>query len=157
MPILMKYEGIDGESTLNGKEGFLILEGLSWSVTRSMAAVKAGSRGDADCRVEEVEVSRRLDSSSAALLKQALVGTFDRKVEIHLVRTGGQNRMLTFGQYELQNCGISAYVAETAGDIPTERLRLNFTKVLFKSFKVEDDLSAVPDTAFYDLLAGTGG
>jgi type VI protein secretion system component Hcp len=156
MPILMKYAGVSGESQLNGKTGFLEIESLSWGVSRSMAGVKAGARGDADCRVEEVELSRKMDSCSASLLKEALLGRFDRKVEIHLARTG-QNKLRAYAVYEFENCGISAYSTSAAGDVPQEQLRLNFTKVLFKAFKVDDDLSAVPDTAHYDLVQGTGG
>ena len=156
MPIMMKYEGITGESLLNGREGYLEVESLAWAASRSMTAVKAGTRGDADCKVEELIVTRKMDSSSAALLKEALIGRFDRKVEIQLLRTG-TSKMRAYAIYELENCGISQHATESSGEIPMERLHLNFTKVLFKSFKVDDDINAVPDTAYYDLVQGTGG
>lgn len=151
----MKFAGITGESQLNGKEGFIELESFGWGVSRSMAAVKAGSRGDADCRVDEAEVTRKLDSSSAALLRESLLGKFDRKVEVHFLRTG-PNRLVAYATYEFENCGISSYATRAAGDLPTETLRLNFSKVTFKSFKVTDDLGAVPESAFYDVVQGVG-
>jgi type VI protein secretion system component Hcp len=157
MPILMKYEGINGESELRGKAGYLELTGLSWGVTRSNISGKAASRGEVEPRVDEVVVTRMLDSASANVLKEALVGDFGSKVEIHFTRTGPQNRIVSYAIYEMENCGVSAYNIESGGDIPQERLRLSFTKIQFKSYKVTDDINAVPDTVLYDLLAATGG
>jgi len=152
----MKYPSVAGESQLNGKDGFIELTSFSWGISRSTAAAKAGGSGDADCRVEDAEISRSMDSCSAALLKESLLGKFDRKVEIQFCRTG-TNKMLVYASYEFEKCGISAYSTNAAGDVPTERLRLNFGKVTFKAFKVGDDLSAVPEIAFYDLTTGKGG
>ncbi len=153
MPILMKYPSITGESELNGKVGFLILGSMAWGVARSSAAVNSGARGDADCRVEEISISRQMDSVSAMLLSEALLGRFDRKVEIHLARTG-PNRLLTYASYELEGCGIISYNMETGGDVPVERMRLNFTRILFNSYKIDDDLAAVPNSVNYDLKRG---
>ncbi len=159
MPIMMKYEGITGESELKGKKGFCELLTLQWGLRVSASAVKASERGDADRKLDEILVTRLLDGSSAAFMREAVTGRFDRKVEIHFLRTGpGAGASLReYAIYTLEKCGISAYSVNSGGDIPTETMSLNFTKLQFKSFNVKDDLSAVPDTAFYDVTTGQGG
>jgi type VI secretion system secreted protein Hcp len=155
--IFMKYEGIDGESQVRGRTGFLELASIDWGCSRSMSAVKAGARADADVRFTEFVVTRLQDSKSALLFDEALRGTFERKVELHFVRTGPNNRPISGAKIELHNAGIGAYSfsGSGAGDgVPMESLTLYFTKIIFESSEVSDALAAIPNTAEYDIAAG---
>jgi type VI secretion system secreted protein Hcp len=151
----MKYEGIEGESEVRGKKGFVELLSLSFGTARAMSAVKAGSRGDAEVQMQEITCSRQSDSISALLFNEAVIGDMSRKVDIEFIRTGPNNKPITFLAFALENCGISSFQMSGAADIPTETFSLNFTKITIKSFQVGDKLSAVPFTGSFDLATGT--
>lgn len=157
MAIFMKYEGIEGESQVRGRTGFMEVEAVGWGLSRAMSAVKTGGRGDAEVQVQDVTVSRRQDSLSALLLNEAAFGAMDKKVEFEFVRTGPNNKPVTFLRIILESAGISSYSLGGAGADarPMESLSINFLKMSMASFAVTDELTAVPNTATIDVTTGT--
>jgi type VI secretion system secreted protein Hcp len=154
LAIFMKYEGIEGESEVRGKRGFVELLSLTFGAARSMSAVKAGARGDAEVQIQEVACTRQADSISALLFNECVVGDMAKKVEVEFLRTGPNNKPITFMAYTFENCGISAYSIGGGEGTPVESFTLNFTKVLVKSFQVGDALAAVPFTGSFDITTG---
>jgi type VI protein secretion system component Hcp len=151
----MLYEGIEGESEVRGKSGRIELFSLQFGAARSIAAAKGGARGQTDVEMREITVNRNADSISALLFLEAISGKFDRKVEIDFVRTGPNNQPITDLALVLENCGISALEFAGGGaSKPVETIRLNFTKITMKSFKIGDALNAVPFTGAFDLITG---
>ncbi|HYZ34062.1 MAG TPA: type VI secretion system tube protein Hcp [Crenalkalicoccus sp.] len=151
----MTFEEITGESMITGQPT-IELTRLSWSVTRSASAIRGSSRGDPDVHVDEIVVSKVLDSTSAKLLKEALVGRLNRKVTIEFVRTG-RDKPIVYAAYDLTDCGITSYKLESQGDIPVETLNLNFLRITARVFKIGDNLRGTQDTASYDQATGRAG
>ncbi len=157
MSIFMKYEGVTGESDLNGASGFIRLHAFHWGASRSVSTMRAASRGNTEPTVQDVQVTKAMDATSVQLTHQALLGSFDREVEIHFVRTG-QSGPEAFAVYKLKDCGVSSYeIAAGADGQPEERLTLNFTEIQFTFTAYSDALSGVPDSMFYTLPSATGG
>lgn len=159
MAIFMKYEGIDGESEVRGKRGFVELTSFTWGLARTMSSVKAGSRGDAEVQVNEISVTRTQDSLSALFVQEAVSGKFDKAVEVHFIRTGPNKKPATFLKVQLAQAGISSYSISGAGEsgVPTESMSINFVTVTMDSHKVDDALSGVPNTASFDTSTGAPG
>jgi type VI protein secretion system component Hcp len=150
----LKFEGIDGESEVRGKKGFMELASVSFGATRNVSAVGAGTRGEGDVRVQEVNCTRVSDSVSALLFTECVSGDMSKKAEIEFVRTGPNNKPITFMSVLLEGCGISAYSVAGNDGIPIESFSLAFSKITIKTFQVTDKLAAVPFTGTFDLLAG---
>ncbi len=154
MAIYMKYDGIDGESEIRGRPGYLELRGFSWGLGRATNTARGGARADAEVIAREVVLTRDQDSISALLVNEIVTNAFDRKVEIEFIRTGANNRPSTFLRFRFTGAGLSDYVLIGGEDTPAETLTLRYTAFTVESFKVGDDLSAVPNTAGYDVSIG---
>jgi type VI secretion system secreted protein Hcp len=157
LAIYMKYEGIDGESMVRGKKGWMELSSYAWGLSRATAAAKGQVRGDAQFSVNEITVTRVADSLSALLVQEAALGKFDRKVEIAFIRTGANRKPSVFLSVTLREAGLSSYNMTSGGDTPTESMSLSFNMIEVQSHKTEDDLTSVPNTAALDISAGTRG
>jgi type VI protein secretion system component Hcp len=151
MPIEMKYEGIDGESTLAGKTGFISVASFNWGLSRTVSAVRPGARARTEPAVQEVIIRKATDGASVALVTEALFGRFDRKVDLHFLRPGIGGDPQEFVTYHLFDCGISSYGVDCTGDTPLEVLKLNFAMIQFKYIKFGDDLTGTPSDIVFSL------
>ena len=146
----MKYEGIAGESSVQGKEGYMELLSCTWGASRSDAASSSGLSGKKVAAVSDVSISRAVDSASAMLFNEALAGNFSRTVKIAFSQTGTSGPQ-DFMELELTNCGISSYQVSSGGNGAMEAMTLSFRQIQMTSHKVGDDLNATPNTAQYSL------
>ncbi|MBX9699500.1 MAG: type VI secretion system tube protein Hcp [Acetobacteraceae bacterium] len=154
--MFMKYEGIDGESEVRGRKGFMEIESFAWGGSRPVTSVKGGARGDAEVQMQEVTVTRKQDGLSAQLVEQMITGTFDKKVEFQFVRTGPNRKPQTFLKIDFEKAGLSSYQAvSSAGDGPViETMSINYTVITIATFKADDTLSAVGDSTSFDVETG---
>lgn len=155
MAIFMRVSGVDGESTVKGLEGFIELTGLEWRLSRSIEGARAGGQGIADTKVDQIRVTKTMDSSSARLMELLLKNVTDKKIEIRFVRTDtdGPKR---YAFYELLKAGITDYVVSSSGSTPAETMLINFEEITFKVYKTGDDLKGVPDSVGYVTPKGRG-
>lgn len=154
MAIFMKYEGIDGESEVRSRRGFIELQGFAWGIGRATTTARGDARGDAEVMTREVTLTRVQDSVTALLIDETATNAFDRTVEIEFVRTGANNKPTTYLKFRFLNAGLSSYAIDASGSSQTETLALRYTAFSMESHKTGDDLSAVPNTAGYDTAAG---
>ena len=150
MSILMKFEGIDGESTLAGKAGFIEVSSLKWGFGRNVSAVRPGARARVEPSVREVVVTKEMDGASVKLIHQALMGGFDRNVELHFLRPGLEGPQ-EYAKYVLGDCGINTYSVDSSGSSPAEVYSLNFATIQFVYIKFGDDLTGIPSDVAYFL------
>lgn len=155
MPILMKYEGIQGESKIAGYEGYLELITFDWGANRAFSVIRGVGVEVGECAVAEVSITRRSDGCSAAVLRECLTGEFDRSVVVSFARTGGISAtdLMT---WELGSCGIKSYsISHTdSGDYPIESISLAFRRIACLAYPVDDSLRAPPDDTSFDLVTG---
>ncbi len=151
MAIYLKYEGMTGEVTAAGHEGWIECSSLQWGVGRGII-MQTGASKDREASspsISEVTVTKLMDETTPYFFTEACVGK-SKKVEIHLVKTG--DTLESYMEYTLSDCMVSGYSVSTGGDRPSESISLNFTKVEMKYIPFDDKHAAMaPIPAGYDL------
>lgn len=158
MAIYMKMEGVRGDVTEAGHDGWIELNSFQWGVGRGIGSPKSSpsDRESSEASVSEIVVTKVCDESSTQLLRESLWGK-GKKVEIHFTRTGDDKKQTPYIEYTLENVLISGFSTSSSGDRPMETLSLNFTKFEFlnlDSKAANEDGS--PDRVNYDLTTGIG-
>ena len=152
MAIYMKYGSIAGPVTTDGFKDWIECNSFQWGVGRSLGTGARGSlsREHSEPTISEITVTKATDKASPKLFQEALYGKLDTKVTIKFTTTV-KDKVETFLAYELENTGPSHYSLGSGGDMPTETLSLNFTKIQMKFTPMEAGLSGSPEQAGYDL------
>ena len=131
MPAFMKCGDIQGESTDQGHQNWILIESMSSPIYRSIpAGAKDVQRTKGDTTPGDVVVVRHLDKSSVKLQEACANGTFIKEVEIHLC-TQVKNKAEPYLKYKLSDVIVSSYGfhGNASGDpLPTEEVTMNFTK-----------------------------
>jgi type VI secretion system secreted protein Hcp len=159
MAAYLKYGEIKGESLAEGhkgSDGWIEVGSVQWGCGRAISTpVGTSSKREASSpSISEITLTKLMDSTSAKLCKEGLVG---KAVEatIELVETG-ESKLETYLTLTLTNAMISGYSFSSGGGRPSESLTLNFTKIEY-TYQGYDDKGKI-DTAkkgnvIYDLTA----
>jgi type VI secretion system secreted protein Hcp len=154
MAIYLHVEGLEGDVTAAGHEGWIECESFQWGVGRGITTPTGSSqeRESTAPSVSEVTILKNMDKCTPKLFEQSCVGT-SKLVKIDLVQTGEQ--LETYMAYELTDSLISGYSVNTSGDRPSESVSFNFTKIEMK-YTPYDNLHnpGSPIPAGYDVSLG---
>jgi type VI secretion system secreted protein Hcp len=152
MAIYMKYGNIKGAVTTEGFKHWIELTSFQWGIGRSIGTAARGalSREHSEPSLSEVTVTKLGDVSTPKLFLDAVAGKLDSKVTIKFTTTT-KGKVETFLTYDLENTGISHYSMNSAGDMPTEHLSLNFTKIAETFTGMQPGITGSPETVGYDL------
>jgi type VI secretion system secreted protein Hcp len=130
MAIYLEYEGIKGNVTAEGFKDHVLVDSVSFGVSRGLTMV-AGSMSNREVgkpNVSEVSLTKKADNSVTALFKEAVSGSAGKKVKLKFVRTGS-TKVEQFMEYTLHDCLVSSYHISADGDQePTENVTLSFSK-----------------------------
>jgi type VI secretion system secreted protein Hcp len=154
--IYMNWDGVPGDVTTQGFEKWIELTSFQWGVGRGVGSAMSGqaSRESSIPSVSEVVVTKRMDGSSPGLWTDAVAGQLNTTVKISFTTTS-KGATTQFLNYELTNTGLSGYSVSSGGDMPTESLSLNFTKVVWSFTGTYPAVSGTPVTQGYDLTTAT--
>jgi type VI secretion system secreted protein Hcp len=154
--IYMNWDGITGDVTTQGFEKWIELTSFQWGVGRGIGSAMSGqaSRESSIPSVSEIVVTKRMDGSSPGLWTDSVAGQLNTTVKIAFTTTS-QGATTQFLNYELTNTGLSGYSLSSGGDMPTESLSLNFTKVVWSFTGTDPSVSGTPVTQGYDLTTAT--
>ena len=133
MAVYVWIDGIEGTATQEEHKKWIQAETLNWGVGRSIAAMTGATqnRESSEPSVSEVTITKQTDGSSPKLFQRACgEDTKGTKVKIDFVTTG--NPGVTYMRYTLHNTLIAGYDISTSGELPTETISFNFTKVEVK-------------------------
>ena len=152
MAIYMNWDGVPGDVTTQGFEKWIELTSFQWGVGRGIGSAMSGqaSRESSIPSVSEIVVTKRMDGSSPGLWTDSVAGQLNTTVKIAFTTTS-QGATTQFLNYELTNTGLSGYSLSSGGDMPTESLSLNFTKVVWSFTGTDPSVSGTPVTQGYDL------
>jgi type VI secretion system secreted protein Hcp len=152
MAIYMKYGSIKGPVTTDGFKDWIELNSFQWGVGRSVGTAARGaySREHSEPALSEITVTKVTDVSSPKLMLDAVAGKLDNKVDIKFTTTT-KGKVETFLTFKMENTGISHYSINSGGDMPTEHLSLNFTKITKTFTGMGPGISGSPETVGYDL------
>lgn len=159
--MFFKDAGIFGEATEgslldepgqqpNGKgpedyySGWIRLNSVSQGITRDIETGHSGTaRSRAGTVLKEIEVEKEVDCSSIELIRACAGGIPFSRVFIHLCTSIIQKDIASLHPYlefRLFSAKVTSYEIEAAGaddgHIPTERLSLNFDKVLWRYWPI---------------------
>jgi len=136
MPIYLKYEGITtGSVTAKGFEKQIEFASAQFGCGRGIPAPtvgRAAEREPGSATVSELVLSKQFDNSSTDLFRESLKGE-GKKAEVHFVHTTGAESRL-YLKLTLTDTLISGYSISSGGDLPSESLSLNFTKIKWEFF-----------------------
>jgi type VI secretion system secreted protein Hcp len=152
MAIYMNWDGVPGDVTTSGFEKWIELNSFQWGIGRGIGSAMGGqaSRESSIPSVSEVVVTKQMDSSSPGLWTDSVAGQLNTTVKIAFTTTS-KGATEQFLLYELTNTGLSGYSLSSGGDMPTESLSLNFTKVMWTYTGMDPSVSGSPTTQGYDL------
>lgn len=155
MAIYLSIDGIKGDVTAKGHEGWLECHSVQWGVGRGIHTTTGSSqeRESSAPSVSEVTVSMSMNKATPLIFTEACVGK-SKLVKIDLVQTGTE--LETYMSYTLDNALISGYSMSSGGDKPSESVSFNFTKIEMKYVPYDDaHKPQSPIPAGYDITKGT--
>ena len=152
MAIYMKYGDIKGPVTTEGFKNWIELNSVQLGTHRAIGTAARGStsREHSEPSISEIVVTKPTDVASPKLFLDAVAGKLDSKVEIKLTTTT-KGKVETFLTFKMENTGISSYNVSSGGDMPTESLSLNFTKITKTFTGMDPGIAGSPETVGYDL------
>ena len=156
MAIYMKYGNIKGPVTTDGFNDWIECNSFQWGIGRSIGTAARGaySREHSEPAINEITVTKMTDVASPKLMLDAVAGKLDNKVEIKFTTTT-KGKVETYLAFKLENTGISHYSMTSGGDrggeMPSEHLSLNFTKITKTFTGMDPGISGSPETVGYDL------
>jgi type VI secretion system secreted protein Hcp len=152
MAIYMKYGDIKGPVTTDGFKNWIELNSAQVGTHRSIGTAARGStsREHSEPSISEIVVTKLTDVASPKLFLDSVAGKLDSKVEIKWTTTT-KGKVETFLTIKLENTGVSSYNVSSAGDMPTESLSLNFTKISATFTGMDPGIGGSPETVGYDL------
>lgn len=152
MAIYLKFGAVDGPVTTGGFDKWIECNSFQFGVGRAIGTAARGStnREHSEPSISEVVLTKPLDVASGKLFEDAVGGLLDTKATIKFTTTT-KGKVETFLEYELENCGLSGYSISSGGDVPSESLSLNFTKITFKHTGHAASVSGNTAAYGYDL------
>ena len=154
MAIYLKIDGIEGDVTARGHEGWIECSSIQWGVDRGIQSTTETTqqRKPSAPNVSDVTVTTRMNKTTPLLFIEACVGK-PRSVNIDLVQIG--EYLQTYMSYKLNSSLITGYSMSTNGDTPMESVSINFTRIEMKYTPYDSSHRAQsPISAGYDISAG---
>ena len=162
MGMYWKHEGVDGDATQKGFQGFSNVHQFSWEMKRSFAGDQTGrahNREGAQAFVGRVTLTKEVDHASGQIMKTACTEHRGKASEIAFVRTGDPGDpylKFTLKNTLLQNLKVMGQGRDAQR--PVEQIVLDFTDVEINAVVLgEDNTSEQPITVTYSIGSGTGG
>ena len=155
MAIYLHVEGLEGDVTAAGHEGWIECQSLDTGVGRGIETPTGSSqeRESTAPSLSDVSVTKVMDKCTPKLFTEACVGK-GKMVKIDLVQTGDQ--LETYMSYILTDAQISSYGVSAGTDgKPVETCAFNFTKIEMKYIPFDNKGNPLgPVPAGYDVSLG---
>ena len=136
----VKFDGIDGESKDANHENWSDLLSIDEAISKPGGGATGQSRRRGDAVFEDIVLTKELDTASVKLREKLAKGEVIPKVEIELTSTYGGARA-TYFKYELTNVIVTSFsmnVSGSDGDVPVEKLSLNFEEIKWTYIQYDD-------------------
>lgn len=126
--MFLKIEGVEGEATRKGHEGWIEIESFGWGLSSARRAGAGASRRAGAPTFEDVSVTKYMDKATPVLAQACAEGKHVAEAEIVLYRAGSSQPA---GSIRLWDVTIGSTMAggEATADRPMEELSLNFGKI----------------------------
>jgi type VI secretion system secreted protein Hcp len=143
MALFVRIEGLTGEVTEPGYEGWMLCSTFNLGMGRgvSVSGGGAGRREATAPSVSEVSLTKEIDSVDAQLFKEALRGS-TRRADLHFTQTDRAGRHVAFLKYVLTETIISGYSVNAGSGRPVVSFSLNFAAITSEYLTVDADARA---------------
>lgn len=154
MTIVVQYEGVPGETKIQGFEKYIEVQSFQFGLGRHISAARGTStREGGEVSISEITCVKATDGTTVKLFEEACTGKLNKKVDIKFLRTGS-GAPQEFLSFELNGTGISGLSFSASGGSdsrPIESLSFNFDKISIKYNPIGDDFSGSPSSWGWDL------
>lgn len=133
--VYLQIEGIKGESTDQGHDGWIELTSAQWGVKQPKSATvsTAGGHTAERCEHSSITITKLADLSSPILMQTCSTGRTIPKAKLEFMRADGQGTPVKYYEVELENVLIgSMNQAVHEGGILHDSIGLKFAKVRWK-------------------------
>jgi type VI secretion system secreted protein Hcp len=130
MAIFLKIDGIDSDATDKSHETWIACTSMNMGTVRPMN-VETGrgmQRETTNPEFEEISLTMPMHKGSPKVFMASIVGKA-KTVTIHVTRTAEASGASNYLELTLTNTFVTNYAMSTGGDMPTESISLNFTKM----------------------------
>lgn len=156
MDMFLKLDGIKGESKDHKHKESVDVLAWSWGASNSGSMHVGGGGGSGKANVQDISVTKYIDSSSAALLMAALNGKHIKEAKL-TVRKAGE-KPLEYIKITMSEVLVSSVSTGGSGgeDRLTENISLNFAKIKFEYFSQDEKGAGSPaGETGWDIRANT--
>lgn len=140
--ILLKLDGVKGDSQIPGYEGWIACTSMSWNVERTFSeSAKAGTQ-DVNLGVAEIppiSLNKSFDSASIYLMQSAIAGgALGTEAQIKCLTTGGDEAHV-YLEFKLHNPIVASWsISGDEDERPTEEITLWYWKIWMQYYSTTD-------------------
>ncbi len=140
---LLTIDGVPGESQDVCHPGAIEIQGYSFDLTGPRRTAFVGGGGTGKVSLSDISFTKRMDKSSPNLMQACATGKHFPSAKLFVRKQGTEQQ--DFLQITLTDVMVSSYSQTgSQGDIPTESVSLNFTKIEF-SFIFPNPAGGAPE------------
>jgi type VI secretion system secreted protein Hcp len=127
--ILLKIDGVEGESMISGHEGEIDVKSWNWGMSQAGTMHSGGGAGAGKVNIQDISFTKYIDKSSPNLMRACCNGEHFGKAEL-LVRKAGKEPL---DYYKVTMSPVLVTSVTTGGsggeDRLEENISLNFAKM----------------------------
>ena len=140
--ILLKIEGVEGESKSAGYENEIVVLSWRWGMVQPGTMHVGGGGGAGKARIEDVSLAKYVDKASPDLMRSCLSGQHFKEAILRVRRSGD----VPMDYIELKMSDVLVSSVSTGGsgskNRMTENVTLNFATVQFSYTPLREDGTA---------------
>lgn len=127
--MFLKIEGIKGESQDKSHQNEIDIQSYSWGVSQSGTLAFGGGGGAGKAQFQDLHFTSRVSKASPLLFLGCATGEHIKDATLSVRKAGGQQQ--DFLIIKLNDVLVSSYQTggSSGGDIPTEQISLNYSKI----------------------------
>jgi type VI secretion system secreted protein Hcp len=135
--LLLKIEGLPGESVIKGHENEIDIDSWSWGASNPGSMHRATGGGTGKVSVQDLNVMKKLDKASTELLLSCCNGKHFGKVNLYAYKSG--ENPLNYFMIEMSDVIVSTYsvTGSEGNETISEHISFNFAKVKVE-YKTQD-------------------
>lgn len=152
--ILLKIEGLTGESKIDGHEGEIDVLSMSWGASNAGSAHFGGGAGTAKGNCSDLSIMKRVDCCSPEFFKKTMNGTHFDSAKMVLRKASGDSPIEYF-TIEMTHVFVTSWQTSCSGDTHgMESVSLSFEQVKVTYTPQNDDgTPGSPTEVGWDILA----
>jgi len=132
--MFLKLENVKGESLDKVHKDQIDVLSWSWGMSNSGTTHMGGGGGSGKCNVQDLSITKYVDSASHALLLSCSNGQHHKQANLYVRKAGGKNAPVEYIKIEMKEVMVVSVSTGGSGgeDRLTENVTLNFAHVKFE-------------------------